>query len=150
MQSVKERLVRLLEAPPERDIADDFRDRWMVRNATLLIGAVSSFAGVFVFMAIGSANLYIMAAVVGVGFVIGFVLSRRGYRRLACLVGLVPLELALLDAREQGVYHRSHLFHAACVPLSSLELVLGDLVPRRSTPIGISGAAGALLSKDFE
>jgi len=44
-------------------------------------------------------------------------------------------EIALLDAREQGVYHRSHLFHAACVPLSHLELVLGDLVPRRSTPI---------------
>ena len=44
-------------------------------------------------------------------------------------------ELALLDAREQGVYHRSHLFHAACVPLSHLELLLNDLVPRRSTPI---------------
>lgn len=44
-------------------------------------------------------------------------------------------ELALLDAREQGVYHRSHLFNAACVPLSNLELLLGDLVPRRSAPI---------------
>jgi rhodanese-related sulfurtransferase len=44
-------------------------------------------------------------------------------------------ELALLDAREQGVYFRSHLFHAACVPLSQLELLLPDLVPRRSTRI---------------
>lgn len=44
-------------------------------------------------------------------------------------------ELALLDAREQGVYHRSHLFHAASVPLSQLELVLEDLVPRRDTRV---------------
>jgi len=44
-------------------------------------------------------------------------------------------ELALLDAREQGVYFQSHLFHAACVPVSNLELVLEGLVPRRSTPI---------------
>lgn len=40
-------------------------------------------------------------------------------------------ELALLDAREQGVYYLSHLFHAACIPLSSLELLLPRLVPRR-------------------
>ncbi|MDA3038703.1 MAG: rhodanese-like domain-containing protein [Actinomycetota bacterium] len=44
-------------------------------------------------------------------------------------------ELALLDAREQGVYFRSHLFRACCVPLSSLELLLDDLVPRRTTRI---------------
>jgi rhodanese-related sulfurtransferase len=44
-------------------------------------------------------------------------------------------ELALLDAREQGVYHRSHLFHASNVPLSQLELVLASLVPRRSTRV---------------
>ncbi len=44
-------------------------------------------------------------------------------------------ELALLDAREQGVYHKSHLFHAASVPLSQLELVLEDLVPRRDTRV---------------
>lgn len=44
-------------------------------------------------------------------------------------------ELALLDAREQGVYFRSHLFHAASVPVSQLELVLETLVPRRGTRI---------------
>ena len=38
-------------------------------------------------------------------------------------------ELAVLDAREQGVYFRSHLFHAACIPLSQLELVLPQEVP---------------------
>ena len=42
-------------------------------------------------------------------------------------------ELAVLDAREQGVFVRSHLFHAACVPLSQLELLLFDLVPRTDT-----------------
>ncbi|KAG1649143.1 hypothetical protein GQR58_029274 [Nymphon striatum] len=40
-------------------------------------------------------------------------------------------ELAVLDAREQGVYFDSHLFHAACIPLSSLELLIERLVPRR-------------------
>lgn len=44
-------------------------------------------------------------------------------------------ELALLDAREQGAYFHSHLFHAACVPLSQLELVLDQLVPRRDVRI---------------
>jgi len=44
-------------------------------------------------------------------------------------------ELALLDAREQGVYFTSHLFHAACIPLSSLELLLPGLVPRKTTRV---------------
>ncbi len=44
-------------------------------------------------------------------------------------------ELAVLDAREQGVYFNSHLFHAACIPLSQLELLLDTLVPRRDTRI---------------
>jgi rhodanese-related sulfurtransferase len=41
-------------------------------------------------------------------------------------------ELALLDVREQGVFGRGHLLFASCVPLSRLELVIDDLVPRRS------------------
>jgi len=56
-------------------------------------------------------------------------------------------ELALLDAREQGVYFESHLFHAASVPLSSLELDLEPLVPRKSTRMvwcDRSGAADGL------
>ncbi len=55
-------------------------------------------------------------------------------------------ELAVLDAREQGVYFHSHLFHATCVPLSQLELLLPPLVPRHDTRIvwcddGSSGLA---------
>ena len=44
-------------------------------------------------------------------------------------------EFALVDVREQGAFARSHLLFAACVPLSRLELLIGDLVPRRNTPI---------------
>ena len=44
-------------------------------------------------------------------------------------------ELALLDAREQGVHYRGHPFFACSAPLSRLELVIGDLVPRRTVPV---------------
>ncbi len=49
---------------------------------------------------------------------------------LAC-----PAELALLDVREQGVHYRGHPFFACSAPLSRLELVIGDLVPRRTVPV---------------
>ncbi len=42
-------------------------------------------------------------------------------------------ELALLDARELGVFFDSHLFHAACIPLSRMELMFGRQVPRQDT-----------------
>lgn len=42
-------------------------------------------------------------------------------------------ELALLDVREQGVFAREHLLFACCLPLSRLELLIDDLVPRRNT-----------------
>jgi len=41
-------------------------------------------------------------------------------------------ELALFDLREQGVYCRSHLLFAVCLPLSHLEARVGRLAPRRS------------------
>jgi rhodanese-related sulfurtransferase len=44
-------------------------------------------------------------------------------------------ELALIDVREQGIYYRGHLLLACCIPLSRLELMFGDLVPRRSTRV---------------
>jgi rhodanese-related sulfurtransferase len=46
-----------------------------------------------------------------------------------------PREIALLDAREQGVHYRGHPFYASSAPLSRLEMVIADLVPRRSAPI---------------
>ena len=44
-------------------------------------------------------------------------------------------ELALLDVREEGVFAKSHLLTAACLPLSRLELGLERLVPRRETRV---------------
>lgn len=44
-------------------------------------------------------------------------------------------ELALIDVREQAVYFNEHLLFARCVPLSRLELMIADLVPRLSTRI---------------
>ncbi|MBI1396260.1 MAG: thiosulfate sulfurtransferase [Betaproteobacteria bacterium] len=41
-------------------------------------------------------------------------------------------ELALLDVREQGVHYRGHPFFACSLPLSRLELMVTDLVPRPS------------------
>ncbi len=44
-------------------------------------------------------------------------------------------ELAILDAREEGVHSRNHLFLATSAPLSHLELRIGRLVPRLATRI---------------
>lgn len=56
-------------------------------------------------------------------------------------------ELALLDVREQGVHYRGHPFFACSAPLSRLELLIRDLVPRRTVPVvvldgGDEGLAG--------
>ena len=44
-------------------------------------------------------------------------------------------ELALLDVREQGVHYRGHPFFACSAPLSRLELMIVDLVPRRGARV---------------
>jgi rhodanese-related sulfurtransferase len=44
-------------------------------------------------------------------------------------------EIALLDVREQGVHYRGHPFYACSAPLSRLELVIADLVPRKTVPV---------------
>jgi rhodanese-related sulfurtransferase len=44
-------------------------------------------------------------------------------------------EIALLDAREEGVFHARHLLLASCVPLGRLELLVDDRVPRRGTRV---------------
>ena len=44
-------------------------------------------------------------------------------------------EIALLDAREEGVFNQRHLLMASCVPLSRLELLIDDLVPRRGVRV---------------
>ncbi len=44
-------------------------------------------------------------------------------------------EIALVDAREEGIFFHRHLLLASCVPLGRLELLVDDLVPRRSTRV---------------
>jgi rhodanese-related sulfurtransferase len=44
-------------------------------------------------------------------------------------------ELALLDVREQGVHYKGHPFFACALPLSRLEMMVADLVPRRDAPL---------------
>ena len=42
-------------------------------------------------------------------------------------------ELALIDVREQGRFSEAHLLFAVCIPLSHLELLVADRVPRKDT-----------------
>ena len=51
-------------------------------------------------------------------------------------------EFALLDAREQGVHCRGHPFFACSLPLSRLEMMVEDLVPRRSVPLVLLDGGG--------
>jgi rhodanese-related sulfurtransferase len=44
-------------------------------------------------------------------------------------------EIAVVDAREDGSFHNRHLLMASCLPLSRLELLAPNLLPRRSAPI---------------
>jgi rhodanese-related sulfurtransferase len=48
---------------------------------------------------------------------------------------LANTEFALLDVREQGVHYQGHPFFACALPLSRLEMMVDDLLPRRSVPV---------------
>jgi rhodanese-related sulfurtransferase len=56
-------------------------------------------------------------------------------------------ELALLDAREQGVHYRGHPFFACSAPLSRLELMIRDLVPRPAAPVVVLDGGGEGLAE---
>jgi len=56
-------------------------------------------------------------------------------------------ELALLDVREQGVHYKGHPFFACALPLSRLELMAYDLVPRRSAPLVLLDGGGEGLAE---
>jgi rhodanese-related sulfurtransferase len=59
-------------------------------------------------------------------------------------------ELALLDVREQGVHYRGHPFYAVSAPLSKLELMIGDLVPRKDVPVIVLDGGNEGLSEKSE
>lgn len=56
-------------------------------------------------------------------------------------------ELTLLDVREEGVFSQAHLLFACSVPLSRLELLIADLMPRRSTRTVLCDAADGLAER---
>ena len=45
------------------------------------------------------------------------------------------LEIALLDAREELMFGKRHVFMAACMPLGRIEVLADDMVPRRQTRV---------------
>ncbi|MFT4068099.1 rhodanese-like domain-containing protein [Paraburkholderia sp.] len=51
-------------------------------------------------------------------------------------------ELAILDVREEGVSARRRLFYSSIAPVGRLGLVVGQIVPRRATPIVLVDEAG--------
>ena len=53
-------------------------------------------------------------------------------------------EIAIIDVREEGIYFDCHLFWATNIPLSRLECLVFELLPRRSVPIVVydSGPTG--------
>ncbi|MFC1664953.1 rhodanese-like domain-containing protein [Pseudomonadota bacterium] len=53
-----------------------------------------------------------------------------------------PDEIAVIDVREQGVFYHGHLYSACCIPLSQLEILIGRLVPRQTTPIVVHDGGG--------
>ena len=56
-------------------------------------------------------------------------------------------ELALLDVREEGAQSASHMFYAAPLPLSQLELKAPTVLPRASTRIVLVDAGGGLAER---
>jgi len=56
-------------------------------------------------------------------------------------------ELALLDVREQGVHYQGHPFFACSLPLSRLELMVSDLLPRLSAPLVVLDGGGEDLAE---
>ena len=55
---------------------------------------------------------------------------------------LANAEFALLDVREQGVHYQGHPFFACALPLSRLEIMVADLVPRHSVPLVLLDGGG--------
>ena len=56
-------------------------------------------------------------------------------------------ELALLDVREQGVHTQGHPFFACSLPLSRLETMVLDLVPRFDAPLVLLDGGGEGLAE---
>lgn len=130
MTAAAQLLQRLIQTPRDLAANDDAKDRWRVRNATCLIGAISSVMGVVVFGLVGTAELYVPSALVGLGFLAAFELSRRGRRRLACITAVIPLQMALLYNTHNfgpGLFESAYLM-CVCVAYLLLEADDADVL----------------------
>ncbi len=56
-------------------------------------------------------------------------------------------EIAIVDAREEASFHRRHLLMASCLPLSRLELLAPNLLPRKSAPVVVCDDGGGLAER---
>ena len=56
-------------------------------------------------------------------------------------------ELAILDVREEGAFSAGHLLFASSMPLSRLETMAAELVPRRSVRIVLCDAGDGLAER---
>ena len=56
-------------------------------------------------------------------------------------------ELALIDARDEGVFGARHILLCANIPLSQLEFRVPDLVPRKATPVVFCDAGDGLAER---
>lgn len=60
-----------------------------------------------------------------------------------------PSEHVIVDIREEGAFARGHLFFAASLPLSRLELAVTARVPSRRTPIVLTGDDDGEVARAF-
>jgi rhodanese-related sulfurtransferase len=56
-------------------------------------------------------------------------------------------EIAIVDARGEGSFHNHHLLMASCLPLSRLELLAPNLLPRRAAPVVVCDAGEGLAER---
>lgn len=62
-------------------------------------------------------------------------MQRISPKDLHDLIAAADGEYALVDVRGERSFADGHLMHAICIPLSRLEVMIGDLVPRKATPV---------------
>ena len=59
-------------------------------------------------------------------------------------------KFATADPREEAIFARAHLLAASNLPLSRLELLIGDAVPRKTTPIILTDDDDGLAERTSE
>lgn len=59
-------------------------------------------------------------------------------------------EYAVVDVRGERAFADGHLMHAISVPLGRMEVMFGDLVPRKATPVTLTCADGAMSARAAE